>query len=136
LSDTNFNPLVTAIAHGAPAPASNLTNSAGSVKIISYKPTSVELTADVKSPALLVLFDKYDPQWKLTVNGKPGNLLRADFIFRGVFLEPGTHEIRLAFKTSLTGLYVSLASIALALLLCFYVGIRVDTKTDPAPNVK
>lgn len=131
LAQTNFNPLATAVVESAPLPSPASTNSPGSVTITKYQPTAIELSADVKSPALLVLFDKYDPQWKVTVDGNPEKLVAADFIFRGVFLQPGTHQIRFTFKTPIKGLYVSLASIAAAFVLCLYVGIKGDQKARP-----
>ncbi|HTG43793.1 MAG TPA: YfhO family protein, partial [Verrucomicrobiae bacterium] len=127
LADTNFNPLLTAILEsGSPPPSGASTNGSSAATITKYQPTSIDISAEVKTPSLLVLFDKYDPQWTVTVDGKPANLLRADFIFRGVMLEPGSHQVHLSFRTPLKGLYVSLASIAMGFLLCLYVGFRAD----------
>ncbi len=68
-------------------------------------------------PSVLLLNDKYDPNWKVTVDGKPETLLRLNFIMRGVALTPGEHTVEFHFAPPLTSLYVSLAAIALGLAL-------------------
>ncbi len=123
LTQTNFNPHTTALAMSA-APFAPSTNKPGTATITNYKPRLVEISADVKAPSFLVLFDRYDPLWKVTVDGKPENLVRADFIFRGVYLQPGNHTIRFSFSTPLRMLYISLAAIVAAIALCFYVAFR------------
>ena len=57
-------------------------------------------------------------------NIKKENLIRTDFIFRGVYLPPGNHTIQFTFRTPLRALYVSLAAIFVAIALCFYVAFR------------
>jgi hypothetical protein len=128
LVDMNFNPLTTAIIDAPSNMQPGSTNHPGSVTITKYQPTSIQISAEVKSPSLLVLFDKYDPQWTVTVDGKKENLIRADYIFRGVFVSPGNHQIQFTFKTPLRGLYVSLASIAGGIILCLYLGIRPEER--------
>ena len=135
LTDPGFNPEVTAIVGSAATHSSTSTNSPGSVKIDSYRATSIDLSADVKTPALLVLSDKYDPQWTVTVDGKPEKIVRANFIMRGVFLEPGTHAVRFTFRTSTKGLYITLSAIALGLVLCVFVGFRRDAIERTQANV-
>lgn len=125
LGQTNFDPNLKAYADTAPAAGiSPSTNAPGAVTITKYQPRSVELSADVKNPSLLVLFDRWDPQWTVTVDGKKENLVRADYIFRGVYLAPGSHQIQFTFRTPLRALYVSLAAIGVGVLLCLYVTFR------------
>jgi hypothetical protein len=93
-------------------------NSPGTVQINpNYKPKRIQIEADVKSPSILMLTDRYNPKWKVEVDGKPAELLRCDFIMRGVFLEPGKHEVVFRFTNKLDSLYVSLASIGFALIV-------------------
>jgi hypothetical protein len=125
LADTNFNPRASAFVDiPAPASISASTNSPGAVKITKYQPRRVELSADVKAPSLLVLFDRWDPQWSVTVDGQKQSLIRADYIFRGVYLTPGNHQVHFRFRTPLRALYISLTAIVLAVFLCLYVALR------------
>lgn len=101
----------------APKPA-DANQPAGTVQINpNYKPKRVQLDADVKTPAVLMLADRYNPKWKVEVDGKPAKMLRCNFIMRGVYLEPGKHEIVFRFTNKLNSLYVSLTAIGFALVV-------------------
>jgi uncharacterized membrane protein YfhO len=122
LADPAFDPAQTVLL-AEPLPIAPGTNqSAGEVKFESYAPKQIVLAAKANAPAVLLLNDKYDPNWKVTVNGQPAKLLRANFIVRGVFLEKaGEHRVEFKYQPPLIGLYVSLASVAAALALLGYV---------------
>jgi hypothetical protein len=124
LTQTNFNPRTSALAMSLGPFPPNGTNNPGTATITTYQPRLVEISADVKTPAFLVLFDRYDPLWTVTVDGKKEDLIRADYIFRGVYLQPGKHTVQFTFRTPLRALYVSLAAIVAGIGLCFYVAFR------------
>ena len=67
---------------------------------------------------MLLLNDKYDPNWRVTVDGKPAELLRCNFLMRGVYLEPGAHTVTFDFSLPNKPLYVTLAAIGVGVLLC------------------
>jgi uncharacterized membrane protein YfhO len=67
---------------------------------------------------VLLLNDKYDPNWQVLVDGHPAPLLRCNFIMRGVSLAPGPHQVEFHFRPPHQGLYVSLTGVALGLGLC------------------
>ena len=91
------------------APAGTTSQSSGTVAFVSYSPKDLVLKADAKQPAVLLLNDKYDPNWQVLVDGHPAPLLRCNFIMRGVSLTPGTHTVEFHFRPPYRGLYVSLA---------------------------
>jgi hypothetical protein len=94
------------------------TNAApGTVQITSYAPKRIELKATAAAPSVLLVNDKYDPDWTLRVNGKGEKLLRVNYLMRGIFLPPGEHMVTLRFQPPLKGLYVSVVGIVLGLLL-------------------
>jgi hypothetical protein len=93
----------------------------GAVEYESYAPKRVVLRAETSATALLLLNDKYDRSWKVTVDGQPQELLRANFIMRGVVLPKGSHRVEFRFEPPLASLYVSLAAIGLGVLLCGWV---------------
>jgi uncharacterized membrane protein YfhO len=84
---------------------------------VNYAPKSIELSAHVKTASVLLLNDKFHADWKAWVDGKPAQIFRANFLMRGLYLEPGDHKIVMKFAPPLTALYVSLAAVATALLL-------------------
>jgi len=120
LVSTNFNPHATVLVDSPislNAAASSTNQSPGAADITAYAPKRVVLHAKATVPSVLLLNDKYDPNWKVTVDGKPETLLRLNFIMRGVALTPGEHTVEFHFAPPLTSLYVSLAAIALGLAL-------------------
>jgi hypothetical protein len=87
----------------------------------NYRSKRIELEADAKSPAVLLLCDRYNPKWRVTVDGQPSPLLRCNYIERGVYLSPGKHSVVFEFSTPLKTLYVSTVTLVVALLLWAWV---------------
>ncbi len=123
LAEKNFDPAQTVLlAEPLPAPGTNQT--VGEVKFESYAPKHIVLKATATSPCVLLLNDKFDPNWKVTVDGQSTKLLRCNFIVRGVFLDKaGEHRVEFKYQPPLTGLYISLVSMVVALGLLAYVGL-------------
>lgn len=65
-----------------------------SSEINEYNPNYVILNVSMGSPGFLVLTDTYYPGWKVYVDGEEKELLIANYLFRAVFLESGTHTVR------------------------------------------
>src|SRR5205085_11979956 len=102
-----------------PGPATATTNSpAGTVEFASYAPKQIELNVNATAPSILLLNDKFDPDWKVWVDGKPAKLLRCNYLMRGVQVPAGDSKVRFHFEPSLTGFYVTLAAVIVGLLLC------------------
>lgn len=116
LSDPTFDPAQTVLL-AEPLPVAPGTNeNAGEVKFESYAPKHIVLSAKATAPCVLLLNDKFDPNWNVTVDGQPAKLLRANFIVRAVFLDkPGEHRIEFKFQPPLTGLYISTAAVVVGL---------------------
>jgi hypothetical protein len=138
LTSTNFDPHQTVlVADSVPAPAGASANqSAGAVRIKdNYQPKRIELEADAKTPSVLLLNDKYNPHWKVTVDGKSETMLRCNFIMRGVYLPPGQHTVVFSYEPPIKGLYVSLAAIALGFVLLGFVAFSKpgEEEASPAP---
>ena len=67
-------------------------------RILSYTSQEVRIDAAVEQPALLVLNDSDFPGWKVYVDGRRAHLITANYLFRGVLLEPGRHLVRFAYE--------------------------------------
>jgi uncharacterized membrane protein YfhO len=106
--------------------AQPLTNS---VEFTSYAPKHIVLQTKAGSPAVLLLNDKFNPDWKVSVDGRPGTLLRCNYLMRGVYLPAGPHTVEFRFET----LYVSLAAVVMGLLLLGYVVLVREEETAPEP---
>lgn len=105
----------------------------GTVKITSYEPRDVELSADAKTPSVLLLNDRTGDYWRVWVDGKESPILRCNYIMRGVFVPPGQHEIEFRFRAPMRWLYVSIAGFAIGILLT---GFVVVTHYKRAPTEK
>lgn len=64
----------------------------------AFAPKEILLQAKTEVATVLLLNDRFDPQWTVTVDGKPATLLRCNYIMRGVQLDPGVHTVRFNFK--------------------------------------
>jgi uncharacterized membrane protein YfhO len=82
-----------------------------------YAPKDIMFDTKAETHSVLLLSDKYDPNWKVTVDGKPAPLLRCNFIMRGVYLTPGAHTIEFQFKLPNRPFYVSSTAIGILILL-------------------
>jgi hypothetical protein len=67
------------------------------VKIISEKNNRLQLLVNSTEDNLLVLSDTYYPGWKAFVNGKETKIYRADYTFRGIPLNAGTHQVEFVY---------------------------------------
>jgi hypothetical protein len=114
-----FDPRQTVLVDSAlPAPASTNTE-AGSVAYQSYETKRIVLTAQTTAPAVLLLNDQYDPLWRVTVDGQPAQLLRCNYMMRGVYLPvAGKHTVEFQFSLPNRPLYITLAGLVAGLGLC------------------
>jgi len=134
LGDLNFDPtrtvLVSTAENGLPATATN--DDSGSVDYQSYASRNIVLSAQTTRPSVLLLNDKFDPHWSVTVDGKPAELLRCNFIMRGVYLpDPGHHTVDFRFSLPHRPLYITLSALVVGLGLCGFLFIASRRKTAP-----
>ncbi len=58
----------------------------------------VMLQTRCSAAALLVLSDRFDPGWRVEIDGVPGRSLRVNYLFRGVVVPAGTHHVRWVYQ--------------------------------------
>lgn len=94
-------------------------------QIASYTPSRVVVQATAVEQGLLVLGDLYYPGWQATIDGQPAEIVRANYVMRGVVVPAGAHtvEYRLAPASLRQGALVSLG--AVLLLAALVLGERV-----------
>jgi hypothetical protein len=122
LASPAFDPWQTVLIAESPAvpnpPAMATNESSGAVEYTSYAPTDIKFHTQAATPTVLLLNDQYDPHWRVTVDGKPAPLLRANFIMRGVYLTQGEHNVEFYFGLPVRPLYVTLSAMIVGVLLC------------------
>lgn len=70
------------------------------VEVTNYRSGLIKLTVDANQPSILRIAERYDPDWKATINGKPAQLENIDFICLGLPLDAGKHEIVIKYSPS------------------------------------
>jgi hypothetical protein len=77
-------------------------------------------TVNAPTAGVLVVSELWFPHWKAKVDGRDVPVLRANFAFRGIVLEPGSHEIEFVYRSPWlrTGFLVSLLSAISLVVLC------------------
>lgn len=130
LASPVFNPALTVLVSDPIDPSDRSgTNGGGRVEIRSYQPKRISLEAETGVPAVLLLNDRYSPNWRVSVDGKAGRLLRCNYLMRGVYLSPGKHTVEFIFAPSLRPLHISLFAIATGALLLL-IALLVPEKQD------
>ena len=100
------------------------------------------MVIDVVSDRNAILFvpENYDPGWKVTIDGAPGRVLRANGSFRGVPVPAGDHEVTLYYSPAIVkfGAAISLATLLAAIGWAFSrrrmapaVGVDADVGETP-----
>jgi hypothetical protein len=102
----------------------------GKVEFKNYEPKKIELATSSNEESVLLLNDKYDPSWKVYLDDKPAELLRANYIMRGVFVPSGNHKVVFSFEPKNTGFLVSLLAVVTGLVLSgfLFISTREDKK--------
>ncbi len=96
-------------------------DSADVVSITAYQPNNLKYTAESKNGGLVVFSEIYYPGWTATIDGKPAELGRVNYILRALPLPPGKHEVVLDFHPASVKTTETVAYVAGGLLLLLIV---------------
>lgn len=107
------------VADTIPAPAPGATNaSVAPVEIVNYEPRKVEMRTQADAPTVLLLNSRYDPNWKVRIDGNPAPLLRCNFIMQGAQIPAGQHEVTFYFDPPARGFWLMFGCVVFGLALC------------------
>ncbi len=138
LADPSFDPHQTVVVAEAPrgggsgTAASAAANAKNEITFSEYLPKQVRMKAEANAPSILLLNDRFDPHWKVFVDGEPAKVLKCNFMVRGVEVPAGEHIIEYRFEPPAGTLYLSLAAIACGLMLCGVVALGRPLKSKGA----
>ena len=93
------------------------------------------VSASCETPCILRFSERFTRHWTVRVDGRRQKLRRVDFLFQGVFLEPGLHEVSFDYRPPNLTQYVQLAALAAwatALALGFFALLR-GHQQSPTP---
>ena len=89
----------------------------GTVTITHYMADELTYTARSGSGGVIVFSEIYYPGWTATVDGKPADIGRVNYVLRAIRVDAGEHEIRLTFHPRSVTVTETIAYAAYALLI-------------------
>jgi hypothetical protein len=92
----------------------------------------VVVRAGVPSDGYLVLFDTYDPDWNVDVDGMAAPLMRGDGTFRAVHLKRGQHIVTFTYRPRLVYLGAVVSAVAALVLVVWCVADARARRAVPA----
>ncbi len=101
-------------------------DTASIVKITSYEPNRLTYDVNTGKGGVLVFSEIYYPGWTATVDGQNVELGRVNYILRAIHIEPGQHQVKLAFFPKSVNMTETVAYIAFAILLLIIVYVIVS----------
>lgn len=121
---TSIEPSVSAVVESSVPIYLNTGIQANGVNEVTYLDSdnnSWHLKTGAANEALLVLTQTYYPGWQATVDGGAVELLRTDYLFQGIIVPAGVHDVKFQFESPATerGLLITLLSLAAAGFLFF-----------------
>ena len=128
LGDPNTNPTQTALLEEDPGITSDTqTSETDSVERLEYNEHQgyLKLKTTAPGPRILVISQNHHPNWQATVNGEPKPLIRANYLWTAVALEPGEHIVELTYRDPIVGTtrWITLGGVIILLIaipLCIY----------------
>jgi len=119
-SDMKFDQMVVLEERAGFEPSKGNTNVKNQdVKFEKYTSQAVEVLVTTSRHELFVLSDNYFPGWKAFVDNIPHKIYKANYAFRAVEVEPGTHQIRFIYEPASLklGLLTSLVFVFLGFIV-------------------
>lgn len=104
------------------------------VEFTDYQSASFELKVKNHARKFLFLSEAYYPGWKATVDGRPAEILRANFVFRALLLEPGEHAVRFEYDPNSFKIGAWITAISLVGCFVFMIKKRRTVRRPPEEN--
>ncbi|MGX8696759.1 MAG: YfhO family protein, partial [Prevotella sp.] len=106
------------------------------VKLDSYEPNLLKYTAESPTGGVLVFSEIYYPGWTATIDGKPAELGRVNYVLRALRIDSGKHQVVLTFdpqsvKTTESIAYTALGVLALLVVLLLALWLKKHNRRVP-----
>lgn len=93
-------------------------DSTSSIRLKSYDSNILTYNVNAKKPELAVFSEIYYPRgWQITIDGKPAEMLRANYTLRALPIPPGKHEVVFKFAPKSIHVTDTIAFVALFIIL-------------------
>ena len=73
------------------------------VQVIEHNPPEgfIHLQTQSENARLLVVSENYQSNWSVWVDGQPADMLRVNYVWKGVVLPPGEHRVEFRYRSSI-----------------------------------
>ncbi|MBE2226297.1 MAG: YfhO family protein [Ignavibacteria bacterium] len=92
------NPQETAFLEKDPGTKIDAADSTATANITGYDIHKVTIDAEASGNNLLFVSEVYYPDWKVYIDGQPAEILKTNYLFRGVVVPKGKHKIEFKFE--------------------------------------
>lgn len=92
-------------------------DSLSTIRLTSYEPNQLVYETSSPQDGIVVFSEIYYPGWTATIDGKPSDIARADYILRAMNVPAGKHTIEMRFDPQSLHITEGIAYGAMALLL-------------------
>ena len=92
-------------------------DSLSTIRLTSYEPNHLVYETSSPQDGIVVFSEIYYPGWTATIDGKPADIARADYILRAMNVPAGKHTIEMRFDPQSLHITEGIAYGAMALLL-------------------
>ncbi|MCX7819074.1 MAG: YfhO family protein [Kiritimatiellae bacterium] len=108
LRSNEFDPLTESVLITSGSPPS-IEGTARVVRVLRDEPAAAEIEVECAADTLLVRATRYDPDWRVSVDGAATPLLRVDYLLQGVRIPAGRHRIVWEYRPDPTPLHLAVA---------------------------
>jgi len=98
IKDGTFDPKEMAYLEKDPGVNIDAADSTATAKITSYDIHNITIDAEATGNNLLFVSEVFYPDWKVYIDGQPAEILKTNYLFRGVVVPKGKHKIEFKFE--------------------------------------
>lgn len=104
---------------------STMNDTTAKATLIAYEPNHLTYNVNSKNGGVVVFSEVYYPEWTATVDGKPADVGRVNYVLRAVNVKPGSHKVVLDFHPKSVTITETISYIASTILILAIIGISV-----------
>ena len=85
----------------------------GTAKVVVYDLNDLKVATNAPVPEVLVLSENYYPAWHATVDGQPATIYRVNYMFRGVVVPAGQHQVMMYYQDEWFGVGAAITALTI-----------------------
>jgi hypothetical protein len=140
IKDGTFDPKEMAYLEKDPGVSIDAADSTAMAKITSYDIHNIVIDAESSGNNLLFVSEVFYPDWKVYIDDQPAEILKTNYLFRGVVVPQGKHKIEFKFEpeTYYAGKSISMGTnfVLIAIFAAALGGMYLKRRKSPKENAK